>query len=227
MCFVFCLQFEENECSNDEADEQIYDLSKPEIHKKRPNFFVALQITDTNTIEKLLDVQNQVIKWYPSYTDHKIPANGFHLTLSVLKLENTSDNQACFDAMNQAKSKLEKLARNTEPLILQDLDHFNRRVIYAKVKYSQQFLALVDEIRDIFINAGFDVGSSSFKPHLTLFNVRRSVCLERKDILLNAFNDSDCPFGSQAIDNIQVCRMGTLPKGDSTEFYENIFRFDM
>ncbi|XP_060586861.1 uncharacterized protein LOC132742445 [Ruditapes philippinarum] len=209
------------------AWERSIDMQGKKQTNKRPNFFVALQITDTNTIEKLVDAQKQVIKRYPNYADYKIPANGFHLTLSVLKLDNKSNYKACFEAMNQAKSKLEKLARNTEPLIFQGLDHFNERVIYAKVKYSQQFLALVDEIR--VINAGFDVGSSrsSFKPHLTLFKVGRSGSFERKDILLNIFNEPDCPFGSQAIDNIQVCRMGTLPRGESTEFYENIFRLDI
>ena len=184
---------------------------------------MALQITDRSTIEKLKDIQKQILSWYPRYSEHKIPENGFHLTLSVLKLDNTSDKQACFEVMNQAKTKLEKLARSTEPLVIQGLDHFSERVIYAKVKFSQQFLALVDEIREILIKSGFHVGTCSFKPHLTLFNVRRSVRLQREDILLNVFDESDCSFGSQVIDNIQVCRMGTLPKEESTEFYESLF----
>ncbi|XP_045166065.2 uncharacterized protein LOC123529685 [Mercenaria mercenaria] len=220
-------EFETGQGSTEQTDVQNKDSLAASRSYKRPNYFVALQVTDKTTITRLVEAQKQVMAWYPRYTDHKIPENGFHLTLAVLKLDSMSDKQACVEVMNQAKVDLERLARNTVPLIFHGVDHFSTRVIYAKVKYSQEFLVLVDKIRNVLDDAGFHMDTCSFRPHLSLFNVRRSIKWDNQSIMLNSFDDSDQKFGSQAIDNVQICQMGTLPEKESTEFYQNIFSLNI
>lgn len=210
-----------------QSDEETGAMAYP---RSRPNFFVALQIADKGTVEKLQAAQANVLKKYPKYAEFKTPPNGFHLTLAILRLDTFADNQACIEAMNAAKPKLKHLAESTRPLIFEGIDHFNERVIFAKVKYSPEFLALVDEIREVLGHAGLNMETSAFKPHLSLFNVRQSTFAgwKKNCMWLNLVDDVDAQFGSQGISNIQVCKMGTLPYEEaSTEFYQSIFRMDM
>lgn len=196
---------------------------------QRPNYFVALHINDKDTIAKLVDQQMSIISKYPCYTDFKTPPNGFHLTLAVLQLASVADHQACVGAMNQAKPTLKQLAKKAPALSFRGVDHFNTKVVYAKVKFSGEFLDLVDSIKESLYNAGIQMDSSTFRPHLTLFNVKRSVYADRSwerepNIGLSSCHEMDTHFGWQAIDNIQVCQMGTLPEEEGTrEFYRNIF----
>lgn len=194
---------------------------------RRPNYFVAFQITDKSTVSKLVKGQADIISKYPRYAEYKVPENGFHLTLAVMSLDTVADKQACTEAMEKARPEIEFLAKKTKPLVFEGLDHFNTKVIFAKIKYSKEFLDVVDKIREVLGKAGVQMETNAFKPHLTLFNVKGSVFSRSWDRNSTLFlcGDAVPHFGAQDINNIQVCQMGTLPDTEgSEEFYQSIFK---
>lgn len=193
----------------------------------KPNYFVAIQITDKKTIKGLIDEQRDILSRYPDYEDFLIPPNSFHLTLTVLQLDSDTEIQACIEAMNQAKADIVDMAKKAGNLTFQGLDRFGTKVIFAKVIFSNQFLVLVDAIRNSLKKAHIKLELSPLKPHVTLFNVDKSTYRDRRwykgPMMLASHFDLDPYFGLQAINNIQVCEMGSLPTEDESEFYTSIF----
>lgn len=197
---------------------------------RRFNYFVAVQITDKQLVKNIVATQDSIISEYPQFADSRSLPNGLHLTLAVLKLDTDSEKQTCVETMNTIKKDIERSARMSVPLSFQGLDSFTTKVIFATVKYSSEFLELVDLIRDRLSKAGLKMENRPFKPHLTLFNVERSVYSDKKwskrGLHLAWYAGED--FGSQPVHNIQVCKMGTLPKEEgSGDFYEGIFYMDI
>lgn len=192
------------------------------------NHFVAIQINDKQTIKNLVDEQEDFVSRYPTFKDFTVPSSSFHLTLSVLQLDTDVDIKVCIQAMNQVKTKLEDLAKKAGILTFQGLGCFNTKVIFAKVKFSDDFLVLVDAIRNTIKDAGIELEHKPLKAHVTLFNVSKSVFKDRRwykgPLTLASYFDLDPYFGSQAINNIKVCEMGTFPTEDEeTVFYKSIF----
>lgn len=194
------------------------------------NHFVALQITDKAVIQNVGAMQERFLAKYPQFKDSRYPINGLHLTLAVFRIDTDDERRTCVEVMKGAAKDFEQMAKVTRPLSFQGLDSFSTKVIFARVIVSREFLDLVDTIRHRLSKAGFKVESFAFKPHLTLFKVPHSVYISSKwqkgGLVLTPFKETD--FGSQPVNNIQVCRMGTLPEEEGAGgFYENIFKMDI
>ena len=88
------LENPENDCQvgeQDYKDNPEETVAKTEITKKRPNYFVALQITDKELIRKLEHMQTEILKKNPDFEEFEIPSCMFHLTLNVLKLNSEAE----------------------------------------------------------------------------------------------------------------------------------------
>lgn len=231
-CFVYTIEQHYSNCkyfqceSDKDQQEEAVDeeMATSDRRSFRPNYFTAIQLTDAKTKRNMVDAQNKILSSYPQYESFKIPPNGFHLTLNILLLKSPNDIDICIDAVEKARSELKRLASETEPLKFVGIDQFNSgKVIFAKVIFSQEFRALVDKINEILTDAGVCVDLSSFTPHITLFKVGRRVSWKRNVVSLTHY--ASLEFGFQTIDNIQVCRMGTLPNDpESIRFYSNIVK---
>ncbi|KAL4226768.1 hypothetical protein ACF0H5_014747 [Mactra antiquata] len=193
----------------------------------RPNYFTAIQLTDQDTVRNLVSIQDAILTRHPKYEPYRIQPNGFHLTLNVLLLDSSRDVDVCVDAMKKVSSDLKDLMLATKPLVFEGVDNFDTcKVIFAKVGFSQEFLSLVDKINQTMNDSGLRVDMKSLKPHVTLFNVSwstfKSMDWKKENIMLNDY--ATFKFGSQPVNNVQVCRMGTLPTGHG--FYRSIFKLN-
>ena len=195
------------------------DDSKQNTPKKGrdSNYFLGLKLQDEETVKALVDAQRQVLELYPTYKEHVMNKNGFHLTLRLLSLRSDDEIRTCVEAMKNISNEVLKYMQKIEPLAFKGLDHFGPSVVFVKVKYTAAFMDLVDFISDKLSDAGVNIVSHNLNPHITLFKVPKSARPrgKRDPPILIRFADTD--FGRQPIDNVHLCQMGTLTK--TSDFY--------
>ena len=206
-----------NNVAEDNADNTELQATVPIKKGKNSNYFLGLQIQDEKLVKQLVDVQRQIIEMYPFYKDYIINKNGFHLTLRLLNLKCVDDVRTAATTMKQISHQVKDYMQKIKPLYFQGLDHFGPKVVYVKVKYTAAFLDLIEYIATQLLDAGVHVLSQHLVPHLTLFKIPKSVKQKGRPeppILLR-FNDLE--LGTQLIDNVHLCQMGTLT--ENSEFY--------
>ena len=195
------------------------DSSKQKRSKKNKdsNYFLGLKLQDEETVRALVDVQRQVLELYPSYKEHVMNKNGFHLTLRLLSLRSDDEIRTCVEAMKKISNQVLKYMQKIEPLGFKGLDHFGPSVVFVKVKYTAAFMDLVEFISEKLMEAGVNIVSHTLNPHITLFKVPKSARSKanRDPPILLRFNDID--FGRQPVDNVHLCQMGTLT--ETSDFY--------
>ena len=200
------------------VDTSITKASK-QITPKQPNYFLCLKLQDEDTIKALVDVQRLVVGLYPSYRDHAMNNNGWHLTLRVLILRSDDEIRTCDKAMDNISNEVRKYMQKIESLAFKGLGQFGSSIVFAKVQCTAALMDLVEFIYGKLSDAGVSVVSHDFKPHVTLFRIPRwagsKVEIDSQD--LARFADMD--FGRQPIDNILLCQMGTLKVTATSGFY--------
>ena len=206
-------------CDSNDAKEMDTKTSTrlPKKRGKDSNFFLALQIKDEELIKNLVDVQRQVLEMYPVYKDYMINRNGFHITLRLLNLANDDDIRTSAAVIKAVRDQVIDYMHKIEPLNFQGLDHFGPKVVYVKVKSTTAFRDLIESLSARLLDAGVNVLTQHLVPHVTLFKVPKSASrkMSREPPILLRFNDTY--LGSQRLDNIHLCQMGTLT--ETSDFY--------
>ena len=178
----------------------------------RPNYFLAIKLQDDDTVASLVDVQRQIVELFPQYRHHQ--AHGFHLTIQLLSLRSYAEIRRCAETMKRISNRVQKYMKDIEPLAFRGLGNFRQSVVFAKVEYTAAFMDLRSFISDKLKEAGVNIVSrDNSTPHVTLFKVPGGGV---NPSILARFDDQ--VFGSQAVDHIHLCKMGTLR--ETSEFYE-------
>ena len=185
---------------------------------ERANYFLCLQIQDENLVGKFTEGQRQIIKMYPFYKDYIINKNGFHVTLGVLNLKTNVDVRTAATAMERMSDQVRDDMRKIRPLYFQGLGNFGTKTVFVKVECTPAFRDLIEDIATKLRDASVHVLPYDFVPHLTLFKVPKSVSQTPAPPNLQSFNDLE--FGSQPMDNVHLCKMGTLTK--TSTFYTTV-----
>lgn len=190
----------------------------------RYNFFVALHITDEELVNQLVQAQDEIARWYPAYEAYKTPRNGFHLTLAVMAINSVEEERACIEALDRSKRMLSSLAADCGTLIFSGLGSFSPKVIFTHVKYSGVFRELIEAIRQSLRQAGVTIEERPFNPHLTIFNVKKSM-VKTLDLpkRLECGSLTGKEFGTQDVNNIRACKMGPIECIPSEFCYESIW----
>jgi len=192
----------------------------------RYNFFVAVHITYGELLDELVKVQKEIINVYPDYAAFKTPRNGFHLTLAVMKLESTEDEQTCVRVMDTVKNDIKLKTSFTGPLKYSGIRSFSPKVVFVHVECPKTFLDMVASIKDSLRQAGIQTEDRPFNAHLTLFNVKhsklRELDLPRK-LELGSLGGKE--VGAQRVEDIHVCRMGPIQSLPTEFCYRSIWSF--
>ncbi|XP_060558439.1 uncharacterized protein LOC132718738 isoform X1 [Ruditapes philippinarum] len=197
----------------------------------KPNYFVTIQITDKETLKNLQAEQKDFLSRYPRYKDSVIPQERFHVTLTVLELPDEDHIKECIATLENVKDDIIDLARKAGKLTFRGLGSFSTRVIFAKLEFSNEFMQLVDLIRNSIAVTGIKVELKPLKAHVTLFKVKSDTYKEmgiymyKGKLILASLFDPDPYFGSQDINNVQICEIS----GDREDngFYRNIFNLSI
>lgn len=191
--------------------------------KLRPNYFIALRITDEGIRDQVREVQNYVISNEDRLTDCCIPAQALHITLCTVGLETDEQVQNCIDCLREAKEELASIFPKNKNLTFRGVQNFFNRVIYGNVvDCPQEFYDLVEHLKLCLNERGIEIRDyHEFVPHMSLMKVSRPVARATGNNyiapwLYSCFNQT--VFGHQSVDNIHLCEMGDERQPDG--FYK-------
>ncbi|XP_064606358.1 uncharacterized protein LOC135471184 [Liolophura sinensis] len=180
--------------------------------KLRPNYFLALRITDQEIIKNVEKVRNAILKAEPRYGDCCIPNSSLHVTLCVIRLDTDENVKNAVQILQKAKSELANMAPKGKALKLDGVSNFYDRVIYAKVQYPPEFLGFVDHLKMCLWEGGVsNKDGYEFVPHMTIMKVSRPAARLIGTSKVNpniSAAHTDTYFGTQSIDGIHLCAMG-------------------
>ncbi|CAL1539675.1 unnamed protein product [Lymnaea stagnalis] len=192
----------------------------PEKKRKRPNFFVAVQITDAEIHSAAKLVQSAIQDSCKCDIQAAVVGSEkFHITLMVMNLSNEEELTKATDTLDNCVSPiLERTSGEQVTLPIEGVSAFNGgKVLFAQVKQSSgldylQFMA--DEVDRQMEENGIsstDIPKRPFQPHMTLLKFGQKRDLYKKGVR-KVSSDQYEPFvnqvfGSQVITSLQLCCM--------------------
>ena len=156
----------------------------------------------------------------------------FHITLSMIRINGEDGIKEAKELMNELKDDFKRIIQS-QPcnLILDDLDTFGQRVLYAKVKpdpvdiYANMYSVIQSKLETLTNVSSTNKFQSI--PHMTIVKVSRPVARLRNSkylpsYLYEKFRGSN--FGVQPLNNLKLCLIDAETGSDG--FYETIQSID-
>lgn len=180
--------------------------------KLRPNYFLAVRVTDKEIIKNVEKVRKAILEAEPRYADCCIPNSSLHITLCVIRLDMDENVSNAVQILQRAKLELANMVPKGKALKLDGVGNFYDRVIYAKVQYPPEFLDFVDHLKMCLWEGGVsNKDGYEFVPHMTIMKVSRPAArligTSKVNPKISAAHSSTF-FGTQSIDGIHLCAMG-------------------
>ncbi|XP_074655197.1 A-kinase anchor protein 7-like [Tubulanus polymorphus] len=199
---------------------------KPSI---RPNYFVALQVTNPRIHTALSDVQAQILAKCPEIKEAMVDIKTLHVTVMVLFVEKSEESlNRLKTAMDNCQSRIDQeLGGQSLEITFKGLGNFKHNVLFASPVENENLLRLTKTAECIIAEFeaqnihSTDGDRKDFKPHLTILKLSKSLAkLKKKGIkriepeLYAEFVDAD--FGEDVFKSIQLCEM---KRDDETGYY--------
>lgn len=209
-----------DDCDEKEEDQELGTTSTYDQFwqdKMRPNYFLAVRVTDEEIRHGVEQVQDYLLDNEPVYGPCCILPQALHITLFTLGLDTPEQVSYAAEVLQRIKSDIIS-SLPKEPLQINGVSNFYNRVIYAKVHYKPDFMNFVDHLKLLVKEAGLEIRDGhDFVPHMTIMKVTRPVSRQKgsKNVdpwLYNNFEDMS--FGQQVIDGIYLCCMGSERRED-------------
>jgi len=197
------------------------------MSKLKPNYFVALQIDNEDTIEKFKEVQFKYVKNDYRLKDFIVSLQTAHVTIEVFRAE---ENQL-EDLKKMLKDALKEYEKNTEQknIVFKELGMFSNKVVYAKPESNEGEIYLHElhkTVRNTLKQNGFQIfGHDTYNPHSTLLHDKNDGQSQLKGIPKSIIDEcKDIELGRQEIKEIQLLSMDK-EKDDSGYYHcEDVFQ---
>ncbi|XP_055332749.1 uncharacterized protein LOC129584562 [Paramacrobiotus metropolitanus] len=214
------LEFDDN---LEESTEKKY----PNVN--RPNFFVAVRMTDPEILAKAQEVSDHIAGMEPNFKICCLPVKCLHITLATLRLNGLSDITHAVSVLRNMRGKLREAFPEPIELDIANLDTFYQNVLFAKIKDNATFMEFADNVRSgLQRGAVRIVDNHSFIPHMTLMKITRPV--QRQFSHSRRIDPSvyirfkDAVFGKQIVKDIYLCPIGVDRREDG--FYQTVMEMD-
>ena len=156
----------------------------------------------------------------------------FHITLSMIRINGDAGIEEAKQLMADIKEDFDRIIKSQQcSLVVNDIDTFGQRVLYAKVKPNpidiyDNIYAMVQNRLDMSKNISSTNKFQSI-PHMTIVKVSRPVARLRNSkylpsYLYEKFRGSN--FGVQPLNNLKLCLIDAETGCDG--FYETIQSID-
>lgn len=194
-----------------------------------PNYFLAIRVSNPQIHSGVKIIQDSITMHNERLTPALIPLATLHLTLMVMHLENAEQIQKATEVLNQCRTSLEPILRNSAlKLTFLGLGHFQHQVLYVKLFGEQQMKVLesvVNIVRETFTKEGIpSTDSREFSPHLTVMKLSRSPNMRKNGIKKipeeSYANWVDMSFGEEPVNALHLCAMNKKKEKDG--FYKCI-----
>ena len=152
----------------------------------------------------------------------------FHITLSMIRINGDAGIKEAKELMKELEDEFERIIK-AQPcnLIIDDLDTFGQRVLYAKVKPNPVYIyANMYSVIQSKLETCTNVSSTNkFQsiPHMTILKVSRPVARIRNSKYLQSYLYEEfrgTNFGTQPINNLKLCLIDAEAQSDG--FYETV-----
>ena len=197
-----------------------------QIQKQKASHFFCIRLRDNIELKNIaLKIQEKIIEWEPVLKDCVVPIELFHITLTMIHINNNNEKET---VTKLAKILREDLHPKFQKLLLEEekggdeekyckkrifaegLSTFGAKVIYCKLRVPQVFFNIVETLRQSLkgIEGVVITNHFEFIPHITLMKMNRIVARKRRSEYFNSilYNDyTDKKFGFIPIDNINLC----------------------
>ena len=140
--------------------------------KKKPNVFVAVELSNPEIIQNLKEVQDHACQFDPKLKTNAVPLQKTHVTLLVANVQE--------EELQKAKAVISKTFRdnlgsivpeNKFSVKIKGVGSFGDKVVFAEVDEGKPSLMRInEELLNAFETAGFDC-DSRYTPHVTLMKV--------------------------------------------------------
>ncbi|KAL3857099.1 hypothetical protein ACJMK2_011795 [Sinanodonta woodiana] len=180
--------FEGNHVSNQHQEKKVGHINT----RKKPNFFLSLDITDENVRKNAKEVQKILSSSLPNYADHIQPESTFHITLTM-------------------EPALIDFAKKVPPLNLRGAGNFGEGIIFARVMVSKECSGFVHFVTESLQEGGVYICKDrhSYNPHLTLVKypkgMKEKASHEKIAQCIHPFKHRN--FGAQKLDAIHLYQM--------------------
>eukprot|EP00288_Rhodomonas_lens_P015017 CAMPEP_0177703228 /NCGR_PEP_ID=MMETSP0484_2-20121128/7560_1 /TAXON_ID=354590 /ORGANISM="Rhodomonas lens, Strain RHODO" /LENGTH=1172 /DNA_ID=CAMNT_0019214569 /DNA_START=254 /DNA_END=3772 /DNA_ORIENTATION=- len=180
----------------------------------RPNYFVALRITDANLVAALRQVQCRVLEADPRLHAALLPSNKFHITLTTLRLDSDEEKQAAREVMAEAQTLLARVLPASSAARVQGIGCFRDRVLHAQLAPACQTVlaSAVAQLSGLFAARGLKLAGMHrpFTAHITLAKLSRQLSREVGAIDARAYAGfgPETELGWQAPEGLELCEMG-------------------
>ena len=186
--------------------------------KNQPNHFVSIPIQNSDLLKNMFKLNCDLLDVNQKVEDYLVPSTSCHLTLCTLRIDNDAD-------LIKVRDILDKVLRSDQimkyfPITLdfEDISEFYNKVLYVK----SNCIAEVEKLDDIrkellkeFDDACVNTAGNyfDFVPHLTVFKVSKAKNTISDDSVMTLMNESvwqnykDFKFGSEKINELQLCKM--------------------
>lgn len=199
----------------------------------RSTHFIAIKINNQEIVENLIRVQEDIIVREEVLQECCMKRGLFHVTLAMIRIQGQEGIDQAREMMGRLEAELRVLLEDKSRTVLtvRGLNNFGQRVVYGEVEAGDPELlaSLVTRVKRAVAEAGPGVSLNDkfgFIPHVTLAKVSRPVArMRRSKYIDSSYYESHCSntFGSQNIDNLQLCVIDSSTRYDG--FYSTLADF--
>ncbi|XP_076329803.1 uncharacterized protein LOC143235475 isoform X2 [Tachypleus tridentatus] len=202
--------------------------------KQRPNYFVAIQVSNPEVHCHIKKVQDHIVEIEKNLQLAVIPLTTLHLTLLVMHLENEEDMKRACNTLSSCYDNIkENINANPIHLEFHGLSHFQNQVLFAKVKNGKERLDCIAEAvaRCFYENGLTETDETDYKAHLTIMKLSRSPKLRKKGIkhikssYYTEFKNSN--FGIQTVHSLQLLKMARADDESGYYVFSHECKFDL
>ncbi|KAK3101979.1 hypothetical protein FSP39_007796 [Pinctada imbricata] len=190
-------------------------------NKMRPNYFLALRVTDEEVRKTSEQLQDIILEHEPQFEECRVLPHNLHITLCTVGLDTPEQIAHCAEVLKKLHGELSTFVPKSVrkvPIKITGVDQFFNRVVYAKAQFPQEYLDLVDHLKLCLQNEGVEIRDNhDFVPHMTLMKITRPVGSKtgKKYVAPWIYAEkSELEFGSQVFDNMHLCEMGPSRRED-------------
>ena len=220
----------EDDKSSDEDGGDNNQATPLKRNSNRPNYFIAIRITDSDVVDQVQKVQTEICQLDESLESTCTSLQQLHVTLCTLRLDNPSEMERAIDVLKEQHSELRSLLSPAAILRFKGLQTFHNRVLCSVPEYNPVVVRLSDQLCSAMDRAGLRVMGTphTITPHLTILKItRKQIKLGQRDQLdFNVYrSNTETDFGVQNVEFIHLCSMRDAPRADG--FYYSLASLDV
>ncbi|GIX69182.1 hypothetical protein CEXT_636841 [Caerostris extrusa] len=153
--------------------------SQNTMKKQRPNYFVAVQVSDPEIHARVQKIQHHIVNKNKHLDDCMISIPTLHITLMVMNISDSEVHERALKALqNVYEEQNDIMCKNPLTLNFCGVENFGNRVLYAKLKKNDSFErlhCLAESVHKQFADLQiFSTDSRNFNPHLTIAKINFS-----------------------------------------------------